>query len=638
MISLAEAERRAGETNDARASFREAAELAKKIGSGERLAVAALGYGAVGFGAMWFGEGRSDEELVQLLEEARAALPPGNSWLRARLLTRAAQELFWSPQRDRAVVLSNEAVAIARQLGNPAELASALIGHFSVRVGMSTLDERKALVDEALPLAQQAGDGDLTLRVRAFRVIVHAESGDRDALDAEIEEYLRHAPDLRQAHHLWYADVLRAARAMLDGRFDDVDRYAKLALDLGKRGDDRNNALLFFGGQVLTLRMLQGRGGEFESSMKGFEDEYPSLPVWRAALAHHFSEADRPEEARKAMEPLAADGFLAVSQDAFAMNALASLSLVCTYLQDEKAAADLYDVLAPFDGRYVWIPPALGSLGPVSFHLGLLSALLRRLPAAFKHLEDSIEHSARMRDRPWYVMSQFAFAVALLLRREAGDVEHAYSLLDEARASAQEMGLRSPLDRPLSRLFFVLAEERGIREEVESVLLDETEFGGSDDAARGHQPGKIKSALRRRGLKQLSKMVVDATDEELEERFGSRPVQRALFTAAAMTFVPEKAYGFQGTIAYELTCGPDASGCVRDPDHWTVTITGDKATARRGKASAPAVSVRIGLADFVRVAAGEMNPVKAMLAGRIEVEGDVTVAGRLVEMFGGTTE
>jgi SCP-2 sterol transfer family len=200
------------------------------------------------------------------------------------------------------------------------------------------------------------------------------------------------------------------------------------------------------------------------------------------------------------------------------------------------------------------------------------------------------------------------------------------------------MGLRSPLDRPLARLFFVLAEERGIREEVESVLLDGSDGRGIDDAARAQQPGKIKSALRRRGLKQLSKMVADAGDAEIEERFQSRPVQRALFTAAAMTFVPEKAYGFQGTIGYELTSGPDPSGCVREPDHWTVTIAGDKATARRGKASAPAVLVRIGLADFVRVAAGLLNPVKAMLAGRIEVEGDVTVAGRLVEMFGETTE
>jgi tetratricopeptide (TPR) repeat protein len=489
-----------------------------------------------------------------------------------------------------------------------------------------------------LPLAQQAGDGDLTLRVRAFRVIVHAERGDRDALDAEVEEYLRHAGDLRQAHHLWYADVLRAALGMLDGRFDDVDRFAKLALDLGKGGNDRNNALLFFGGQVLTLRMLQGRGGEFESSMKGFEDGYPALPVWRAALAHHFSEADRYDDARKAFEGLAADGFLSVSHDPFAMNAFASLSLVCTYLQDVDGASALYQILLPFNGRYVWIPPALGSLGPVSFHLGLLCGVQRRLEEAFHHLERALEDSARMRDRPWLVMSQFAFAVALLLRGEPGDQERAYKLLDEARPAAHEMGLRSPLDRPLARLFFTLADELGCREEVESVLLDASDASGEDLAARAHHPSKLKSLLRRQGLRQLAKMVEGATDEEIVERFHSRAVQRALFTATAMSFVPEKAFGFQGTIAYELSPGIDASGCVREPDRWAITVTGDRAFARRGKAPAAAVSVRMGLADFVRVAAGEANPVSAMLAGRVEVDGDLTVAGRLVEMFGGAQD
>jgi len=640
LLALAEAERRSGETSEARASFEAAAELAKELGSGERLAVAALGCGAVGFGAMWFGEGRSDAGLVRLLEEAREALPPGNSRLRARLLTRAAQELFWSPERDRAAELSSEAIEITRRIGDPAELAAALLGHFSVRVGPTHIDERAALGDEALRLAQEAGDGDLALRVRAFRAIVHAERGDRDALDAEVAEYLRIAGDLRQAHHLWYANVLQAAQAMLDGRFDETDRLAKLAVDLGKRGDDRNNAFLFYGGQILTLRMLQGRGGEFESSMKGFEDEYPSLLVWRAALAHHFSEADRAEDARRAFDGLAADNFAAVSQDAFGMNSLGSLSLVCAYLQDAQAARHLYERLLPYDGRYVWIPPALGSLGPVSFHLGLLCAVMRRDAEAFAHLEDALGHSDRMRDRPWHVMAQFSFAIALLLRRDAGDFERAYELLDEARASAEEMGLRSPLDRPLARLFFTIADERGYREDIESVLHEvaDTSDGGTEGSRAQQQPSRMKAALRRRGLKHLSKIVKNASDEDLIDRFRSRAVQRALFTATAMSFVPDQAFGFEGTIAYELTAIADASGCIPEADRWTITVSGGKAVARRGKPASPDVSVRIGLADFVRIVAGEINPIGAMLGGLTEVEGDLAVASRLVDMFGGTAE
>jgi tetratricopeptide (TPR) repeat protein len=385
--------------------------------------------------------------------------------------------------------------------------------------------------------------------------------------------------------------------------------------------------------------MLQGRGGEFEASMKGFEDEYPSLPVWRAALAHHFSEADRPDDARRAFDGLAADGFVAVSQDAFGMNSLGSLSLVCVYLQDEKAAQQLYERLLPHDGRYVWIPPALGSLGPVSFHLGLLAAVMRRDAEALGHLEDALAHSERMRDRPWHVMTQFAFAIALLLRRDPGDFERAYELLDEARASAQEMGLRSPLDRPLARMFFALADERGYREDIESVLFEVADAGGSaGEGPPSQQPSRLKAALRRRGLKHLAKIVTNATDEELIDRFQSRAVQRALFTATAMSFVPDKAFGFEGTIAYELSTGADASGCIRDPDHWTIMVTGGKAVARRGRPADPEVSVRIGLADFVRVVAGEINPIGAMLGGLTDVEGDLGVASRLVDMFGGTAE
>jgi putative sterol carrier protein len=37
---------------------------------------------------------------------------------------------------------------------------------------------------------------------------------------------------------------------------------------------------------------------------------------------------------------------------------------------------------------------------------------------------------------------------------------------------------------------------------------------------------------------------------------------------------------------------------------------------------------------FVRIAAGELDPARAMLDGRLEIEGDFVVVGRLGEMFG----
>ena len=48
-----------------------------------------------------------------------------------------------------------------------------------------------------------------------------------------------------------------------------------------------------------------------------------------------------------------------------------------------------------------------------------------------------------------------------------------------------------------------------------------------------------------------------------------------------------------------------------------------------------AVTVHLGLADWVRVAAGVQDPLPAMVAGRGSVEGDVRLSVRLQAMFGG---
>jgi putative sterol carrier protein len=46
------------------------------------------------------------------------------------------------------------------------------------------------------------------------------------------------------------------------------------------------------------------------------------------------------------------------------------------------------------------------------------------------------------------------------------------------------------------------------------------------------------------------------------------------------------------------------------------------------------VTLRADVPVFVRIAAGDLDPVKAMLEGKLEIEGDFALVGRLGEMFG----
>jgi hypothetical protein len=116
----------ASEVPAARAAYQQAAQLAKRIGAPELLARAALGLG------LEFTTGTVDPVEVGLLEEILAALGEADSPLRARVLARLARALLFTRQVQRRLALSEQAVGLARRLGDPATLAAVLYGHHLV--------------------------------------------------------------------------------------------------------------------------------------------------------------------------------------------------------------------------------------------------------------------------------------------------------------------------------------------------------------------------------------------------------------------------------------------------------------------------------------------------------------------------
>jgi hypothetical protein len=129
------------------------------------------------------------------------------------------------------------------------------------------------------------------------------------------------------------------------------------------------------------------------------------------------------------------------------------------------------------------------------------------------------------------------------------------------------------------------------------------------------------------------------SDAELERRFGSPLAQRALLTAMAKAFQPRLAFGFEGEIAIELEhpSTPDlatAGGGPRGSDWWTLQVRRGKASATRGAAANPALTVHAPVPVFVRLASGLDTPAAAALWYRSRTEGDLLLGARLTEMFG----
>jgi alkanesulfonate monooxygenase SsuD/methylene tetrahydromethanopterin reductase-like flavin-dependent oxidoreductase (luciferase family)/putative sterol carrier protein len=153
----------------------------------------------------------------------------------------------------------------------------------------------------------------------------------------------------------------------------------------------------------------------------------------------------------------------------------------------------------------------------------------------------------------------------------------------------------------------------------------------------GHRPlprprvAALRSLAEDRGEQAFRAFVRRATDQRLESTAGSDRGLKLVFAAMARAYEPDKAHGFAGELQYDLTRG---DGRLVP---WTVRVDPKEATVCSGPSDAPALTLRMTVADFLRMAAGDLDAGKALLTGRLDLAGDFALAQRLGEMFGQPT-
>jgi alkanesulfonate monooxygenase SsuD/methylene tetrahydromethanopterin reductase-like flavin-dependent oxidoreductase (luciferase family) len=208
----------------------------------------------------------------------------------------------------------------------------------------------------------------------------------------------------------------------------------------------------------------------------------------------------------------------------------------------------------------------------------------------------------------------------------------------------REQREREQLERLADAIEAALARREPPRVLPTPYVIDErAELARAHQASRRRAPGagelaalataKARHAARERIIGLLARAVDGASDAQVERRFSSPLIQRAMFTGMAQSFEPDAAGGFQGCLVYELA----RPAIGEKPTRWTIEVLDGHATARRGAAEDAALTVRFNLADFVRIAAGRIDPAQPLLEDRASFEGDFALAVRLPEMFGATS-
>jgi tetratricopeptide (TPR) repeat protein len=435
LLSLADAHKRAGNTALARDIFLRAAAMAGSLKAPELLAQAALGL-QTGVGAAL---GKTDEVQVQVVGQALELLGDRDSSLRVRLLAHLSAALYYVPERR--VVLSQQAVEMARRVADPAALSVALYWRHVALVLTTDLAERLAVARELLAIAQAADNKEMELRAR-YRVFIDLmEIGDMAGLDREMDACARLVEELRQPVYRWLTPFFKACRAVLAGRFEECDRCAHEALAAAQRGQDPT-ALLWIGGMMNLVRVEQGRAEETLEDLKARIEKYPLIPGNWAILSYNYSHMRRAAEAREIFERVAARDFEDLPRDGSFIAVLASLSYVCHFLGDGPRAERIYALLLPYGERNIVQGNSGIGCGAVARALGLCAAAMGRWADAVTHYEDAIRMNAQMGALPFVAGTQFNRAEALLRRNEPGDGSEASGLLKQSLDTARRLGMK----------------------------------------------------------------------------------------------------------------------------------------------------------------------------------------------------
>jgi alkanesulfonate monooxygenase SsuD/methylene tetrahydromethanopterin reductase-like flavin-dependent oxidoreductase (luciferase family) len=207
-------------------------------------------------------------------------------------------------------------------------------------------------------------------------------------------------------------------------------------------------------------------------------------------------------------------------------------------------------------------------------------------------------------------------------------------------ADGRERREQAKAERLAGAVEAALARRPPAREAPAGYVIDEpAELERAARAAREHGDlrgraaelgAEARRSLQRAGQGALAKLVRGASDGQLERRFGKDFAQRAILTGMARQFEPKFAFGFEGDIAYELT----HHGNSRPRSRWTVRVQDDAAVVLPGRGGSPAITFRLSVPDFARLVAEEVDPQELLFSGRFNIEGDLTLATRVPEMFG----
>ncbi|HEV8274934.1 MAG TPA: AAA family ATPase [Streptosporangiaceae bacterium] len=409
LIEEADARVRAGDPPGARKLLDEAARRAEALGDAERLGRVALG--VLQLGAR-FAMPRDD--IIALLETALRALHGTRTTLEAQLTASLARELTHSvpDHRSRARPLSQQALGLARELGDPATLGVCLLAGHDVLWTPGRAAERIDLAREIADLAVRTADPERHAEGVLLTATALLETGSA-AFRAALTEYLYLTEGFGQPRHDYMALTRRSALALIDGQLDEARQLIDQASALGERICEPDTVNVRTG-QLLVLARACGIPDQLRATAAEAIRCWLGVPAHAHAVAAGLlalaGEPGDLDAARRALDTVTAIGTWRDDRSYLWSLFVGGMATAAARLGDQVLCAQLLAELEPVTSTCGVGGSLVCFVGSNAHWAGIVSGALGRTEQARHWLEQGLAVHRRLGARAWEAESHLELA------------------------------------------------------------------------------------------------------------------------------------------------------------------------------------------------------------------------------------
>jgi DNA-binding CsgD family transcriptional regulator/tetratricopeptide (TPR) repeat protein len=382
-----------------------------------------------------------DAQSGELLEEALARLPAAETVLRIKLMGSLARDRLHTGRIDESKALSAQAIAMAREHGDPAALATGLAGMADFPWLPHETEEMLARANEMAEMGVRANDLEVAMWGHFRRVSLLLELGDIRAVAAAVETMSQLNTRLRQPFYTLWELGAKTTLALMRGDLEEAERLIIQSIRTQRSLPIRITDPVSL--PIFTLRREQGRLGQLGPMVAMFVRQSDKATIWRPGLALLYVELGDLAAARSLFDDLAADDFAGIPRDGRWATCLGYLAEVCAALDDSPRSAVLYKLLLPWAGRNIVMGGGTGCWGSSDRFLGLLATVRGHWLDAERHFTAALEMNRRVDALAQLAHTNFDFADMLLQRGYPGDMARAAAFLLEVKEQCVTLGLTS---------------------------------------------------------------------------------------------------------------------------------------------------------------------------------------------------